>query len=123
MGAVQIGQPALQHEELNLGSATLSVTVQIYDIFHLHELIDYCHERFSFVRAIPNLVHLSIPDYFNVQHLPNDLKQMATERLIALRDRLVQAWRTAGLNQIDSVLTYLGMGEHAPSAPRSTTQV
>jgi len=103
-----------QHEELNLGSATLSVTVQIYNIFHLHELIDYCHERFSFIRAIPNLVHLSIPDYFNVQHLPDDLKRLAAERLNALRDRLVQAGQTEGLNQIDSVLTYLGMGEHSP---------
>ena len=103
-----------QHEELNLGSATLSVTVQVYNIFHLHELIDYCRERFSFIRAIPNLVHLSIPDYFNVQHLPDDLKQEASERLQALKDRLIQAGETDGLNQIDSVLTYLGMGEHSP---------
>lgn len=102
-----------QHEELNLGSATLSVTVQIYNIFHLHELIEYCTERFSFIRAIPNLVHLSIPDYFNVQYLPDSLKQLATGRLETLRASLVLAGKTGGLNQIDSVLTYLGMGEHS----------
>ncbi len=102
-----------QHGELNLGRATLSVTVQIYNIFHLHELIEYCLERFSFIRAIPNLVHLSIPDYFNIQHLPDDLKQLATERLQALRARLVNAGKTDGLNQIDSVLAYLGTGEHS----------
>ena len=102
-----------QHEELNLGRATLSVTVQIYNIFHLHELIDYCRERFSFIRAIPNLVHLSIPDYFNIQHLPDDLKQLATERLQTLREKLVRAGEADGLNQIDSVLTYLNMGEHS----------
>lgn len=103
-----------QHEELNLGSATLSVTVQIYNIFHLHELIDYSREHFSFIRTVPNLVHLSIPDYFNVQHLPDELKKLATERLESLKANLVLAGQTEGLNQIDSVLTYLGMGEHSP---------
>ena len=102
-----------QHEALNLGQATLSVTVQIYNIFHLHELIDYCHERFSFIRTVPNLVHLSIPDYFNIQHLPDDLKQEAIERLRALKERLVLAGETEGLNQIDSVLSYISMGEHS----------
>ncbi len=103
-----------QHEELNLGSATLSVTVQIYNIFHLHELIDYCHERFSFIRAMPNLVHLSIPDYFNIQHLPDNLKQLAVERLQSLKDRLTLAGETSSFNQVDSVLTYIEMGEHSP---------
>jgi len=102
------------HEELNLGRATLSVTVQIYNIFHLHELIGYCQGRFRFIRAIPNLVHLSIPDYFNIQHLPGELKQLAAERLNVLKTRLVMAGETDGLNQIDSVLAYLGMGEHSP---------
>jgi sulfatase maturation enzyme AslB (radical SAM superfamily) len=102
-----------QHEELNVGSATLSVTVQIYNIFHLHELIDYAREQFSFIRPIPNLVHLSIPDYFNIQHLPEDLKQQAIERLAALKDKLVLAGETDGLNQLDSVLSYISMGEHS----------
>ena len=103
-----------QHEELNLGSATLSVTVQIYNILNLHELIEYCRVHFSFIRTVPNLVHLSVPDYFDVQHLPDELKQLATERLKTLRASLVLAGETEGLNQIDSVLTYLGMGEHSP---------
>jgi len=103
-----------QHEALNLGSATLSVTVQIYNIFHLHELIDYCHERFGFIRAMPNLVHLSIPDYFNVQHLPEDLKHLAIERLNSLREKLTLSGATGGLNQIDSVLAYINMGEYSP---------
>ncbi|MGA9572438.1 MAG: twitch domain-containing radical SAM protein, partial [Lysobacterales bacterium] len=102
------------HEELNLGRATISVTVQIYNIFHLHELIEYCQGRFKFIRAIPNLVHLSIPDYFNIQYLPDDLKQLAADRLNALKTRLVMAGETDGLNQIDSVLAYIGTGEHSP---------
>ena len=102
-----------QHEELNLGSATLSVTVQIYNIFHLHELIEYSQERFNFIRTMPSLVHLSIPEYFNVQHLPDDLKQLAVERLQAIKTRLVDSGETEGLNQIDSVLAYINLGEHS----------
>jgi len=102
------------HEELNLGRALLSVTVQIYNIFHLHELINYCEGRFKFIRTVPNLVHLSIPDYFNIQYLPPDLKKHASERLRSLKTRLVMGGETEGLNQIDSVLAYLNMGEHSP---------
>lgn len=103
-----------QHEALNLGWATLSVTVQVYNIFHLAELIDYCHKRFSFIRRMPNLVHLSIPEYFNIQHLPEDLKQVAEKRLCKLRARLVLAGEISGLNQIDSILTYISLGKHSP---------
>jgi sulfatase maturation enzyme AslB (radical SAM superfamily) len=103
-----------QHEELNLGSVTLSVTVQVYNIFHLHELIDYSRGRFKFIRTMPNLVHLSIPDYFNIQHLPDDLRQMASDRLQSLKTRLVLAGENEGMNQIDSILAYLGMGAHSP---------
>jgi len=103
-----------QHKELNLGSATLSVTVQIYNIFHLHELLDYCHQRFSFIRAMPNLVPLSIPDYFNIQHLPDDLKKMAVDRLHAIREKLTLAGMTENLNKLDSVLAYINMGEYSP---------
>ena len=102
-----------QHKELNLGSATLSVTVQIYNIFHLHELLDYCHQRFSFIRAMPNLVPLSIPDYFNIQHLPDDLKKMAVDRLHAIREKLTLAGMTENLNKLDSVLAYINMGEYS----------
>lgn len=103
-----------QHEELNLGIVALSVTVQIYNIFHLHELIEYCRDRFNFIRSAPNLVYLSVPQYFNVQHLPDNLKQLAAKRLETLRDNMVLEGETGGLNQIDSVLSYLGMGEYSP---------
>lgn len=103
-----------QHETLNLGWVTLSATVQIYNIFHLHELIEYCHQRFSFIRRMPGLIHLSIPGYFNIQYLPDDLKQQAAKRLRELKKRLVDKGVTDDLQQIDSILSYLGMGEYSP---------
>jgi sulfatase maturation enzyme AslB (radical SAM superfamily) len=103
-----------QHETLNLGWVTLSATVQIYNIFHLHELIDYCHKRFSFIRRMPGLIHLAIPDYFNIQNLPDDLKQLAENRLRELRARLVNEGISDDLQQIDSILSYLVMGDFSP---------
>ena len=103
-----------EHEALNLRWAMLSVTVQVYNIFHLDQLIDYCQDRFSFIRAMPNLVHLSIPDYFNIQYLPDDLKALAAERLRGLRDRLDSAGVVDGLGQVDSILAYMEMAEHSP---------
>jgi len=103
-----------QHKALNLGWVTLSATVQIYNIFHLHELIDYCHQRFSFIRRMPGLIHLSIPDYFNIQYLPDELKRQAGDRLRELRARLVAEGVTADLQQVDSILSYLEMGDYSP---------
>ena len=103
-----------QHKALNLGWVTLSATVQIYNIFHLHELIDYCHQRFNFIRRMPGLIHLSIPDYFNIQYPPDDLKRLADERLRELKTRLVNQGIGDDLQQIDSILSHLGMGEYSP---------
>ena len=103
-----------QHEALNLGWVTLSATVQIYNIFNLHELIEYAHAHFSFIRPMPGLIPLSIPDYFNIQHLPGDLKQQASTRLGKLRARLADEGVSEDLEQIDNILSYLSLGDHSP---------
>lgn len=96
-----------EHEVLNLGWAIISVTVQIYNIFHLHELIDYSHHRFSFIRPMPNLVHLAWPDYFNIQFLPDDLKKRAVKHLQGLIARLRAAGTREGLEQIEAIIAYM----------------
>ena len=103
-----------QHESLNLGWVTLSATVQIYNIFHLHELIDYCHRHFKFIRRMPGLIHLAIPDYFNIQHLPDDLKKLAESRLREFREKLVDEGISDDLQQIDNILNHLVMGDYSP---------
>jgi hypothetical protein len=102
-----------EHDRLNLGSASLSTTVQIYNLFKLAELIEYSHERFSFIRPMPNLVHLSIPGYFNIQYLPDDLKDLAARQLNALRKRLESQGITDGFGQLEGILAYMRSSDHS----------
>jgi len=103
-----------QHEQLNLGWATISTTVQIYNIFKLVDLLEYTHRRFSFIRPMPNLVHLSLPDYFNIQYLPDGLKKLAARRLNNFRQQLSAKGETSALNQIDGIVRYMQMADHSP---------
>ena len=64
---------------------------------------------------MPQLIHLAVPDYFNVQNLPGSLKELATERLLALRDRLVSEGLGEGASQVDAILIYLRQGRHTSS--------
>jgi len=102
-----------EHETLNLGWATINTTVQIYNIFQLAELLEYAQQRFSFIQAMPHLVHLSLPDYFNVQFLPETLKMQASRRLKELRHRLESDGVADGLNRIDGILAYMQNGSHS----------
>ncbi len=103
-----------EHEQLNLGWATISTTVQIYNIFNIAELVDYSHQQFSFIRPMPNLVHLSAPSHFNIQFLPDDLKQMAAEHLQDLRNRLATDGVINSLEQLDGILAFMQSASHSP---------
>jgi sulfatase maturation enzyme AslB (radical SAM superfamily) len=102
-----------EHEALNLGWATISVTVQIYNIFKLADLIEYSHQRFSFIRPMPNLVHLTTPEHFNIQYLPDDLRRDAEEYLQSLRQRLESAGVINGLEQLESIQAFMQSGKYS----------
>ncbi len=103
-----------EHDRLNLGSAVISVTVQIYNIFNLADLIEYSHERYSFIRSMPNLVHLSMPDYFNIQFLPDDLKDLVTKQLTDMRQRLASNGVVDGFEQLEGILAYMQSADYSP---------
>jgi organic radical activating enzyme len=103
-----------EHESLNLGWVIISATVQIYNIFNLAELIEYSHQRYSFIRPMPNLIHLSVPNYFNIQFLPDSLKQLATTRLEEMSSRLNANGISAGLKQVEAMLVYMQSGGYSP---------
>lgn len=102
-----------EHERLNLGLVAISATVQIYNILGLADLIEYSHERFSFIRPMPNLVHLSMPDYFDIKFLPDDLKKLVAKQMSDLRQRLESNGVVNGFEQLDGILTYMNSGSHS----------
>lgn len=103
-----------EHEALNLSELRLSATVQIYNIFKLDELFDYCARAFEFIEPEPNLIHLSVPAYFNVQHLPDGLKSQARKRLRTLQTSLEDRGLHMGARQVESMINFMDMGRHSP---------
>lgn len=103
-----------EHDKLNVGSAVISATVQIYNIFSLAELIEYSHQRFSFIRPMPSLIHLSIPDYFNIQFLPEALKTLVGKYFDELRQRLESSGVSSGFEQLDNILAFMQSANYSP---------
>lgn len=98
-----------EHDALNLKEVRLSATVQIYNILKLEELFDYC-AKFDFIEHELNLIHLSVPTYFNIQHLPSELKKEAAERLEALHASLSSRNLNFGARQVESIMNFMHMG-------------
>ncbi len=103
-----------EHNELNLGWVSISITVQIYNVFKLADLIEYTQQRFSFIHPMPNLVHLSVPDYFNIQFLPDDLKNLVVKQLGDLSQRLKLNEMSNDPNPLDGILAFMQLSNHSP---------
>ena len=98
------------HKALNVIGAQLNTTVQIYNIFRLHELVEYGHENFKFITPMPSMVYLTEPYYFNTQVLPAEMKERVKENLQALEDKLRSQGVTEGFDELRGQVTYMNQG-------------
>lgn len=74
--------------EWNLSYVFINSTVQVHNIFHLPELIDYVVEEFEAFPAFPILGTLHVPECLSIQALPRETKLAAKEKLEAfIRER------------------------------------
>lgn len=101
------------HARLNVTSAWVNTTVQVYNLFSLDRLIEHLHERYTFIRPMPALSYLSHPQHFDIRILPRRLKRQATQRLTALMERLTTQGASDGAGQIAGLITHLH--SHRPS--------
>jgi len=99
-----------KHVELNVISAQVNATVQIYNVFHLDALVEYCHREFEFIRRMPYFIFLTGPTYFSIQVLPNAMKDEAKARLTKLEERLRGAGVTQGFEQLHGIASYMDGG-------------
>lgn len=102
-----------EHARLNVAAAWVNTTVQVYNILHVAELVDYLHARCRFINPVPYLAPLFAPEYFDVRILPRRLKREATRRLRALAERLGPAAAEARA-QIDGLITYMESRRSSP---------
>jgi sulfatase maturation enzyme AslB (radical SAM superfamily) len=76
------------YEEWKIRSASLSVTVQIYNILTLHHLLEYLRNAgLKHFRMLPNMVALFDPKYLSIQALPAAAKKVARARLLRELER------------------------------------
>jgi sulfatase maturation enzyme AslB (radical SAM superfamily) len=73
--------------ELKVTQILISTTVQAYNVLYLNRLIEYLASEFRTVVKFPNLVNLYQPDNLRSTILPDHLKRLAAERLMALTER------------------------------------
>lgn len=59
-------------------------TVQVYNIFRLHELYDYLFNNFENIQRLPHLTDLHYPRYYSTQILPPVLKAKSSEQMNAV---------------------------------------
>ena len=71
-------------KEYGLKEVLIAATVQVYNILKLEELVTYLFENFKHITPIPHFVDLHVPNYYNTQILPLDLKLKAKSQLEAI---------------------------------------
>lgn len=70
----------IYHKELNISQIMLNTTVQLYNILKLKELCFFLQDFKNTVK-VPNFIAIYDPEYFQVNHLPEELKLIAQKDL------------------------------------------
>jgi hypothetical protein len=102
-----------RYQEWNLRKVHFNTTVQIYNVLNLAEFFDYLHNNFKNLDPAPQFTPLYGPSYLSIVNLPDNIKQVARERLIAARDRVQSRLRASSkLSSIDTILAHMeGKGQ------------
>jgi hypothetical protein len=104
-------------DEWKIRWATVSTTVQIYNVLTIHELFAYMRTAgFARVTPIPQVVPLFDPRYLSIQGLPAQAKIIARERL-RMEIQRAEAWNLPGLaGLIGSVNTTIAFMDAADTS-------
>ena len=95
-------------KEWKLKKVHCNTTVQVYNILHLNELFDYFGNNFKHVEPVPYLTPLYNPSYLSIQILPERLKQVAKERLMAAHSEAESRFGSrAVLSSVHAVIAHM----------------
>lgn len=96
------------YKEWNLRKAHFNTTVQIYNVLHLRDFFDYLQAEFKNFDPVPQFTPLYGPSYLSIVNLPDHIKQIARDRLVAARDKAeLRLGRTSKLSSVDTVLAHM----------------
>lgn len=108
-----------------LKEVLVMTTVQVYNVFRLHELYEYLFESMSRVSQLPNLVDLHYPAHYSTQILPKPLKIEARSRLQALLERTsgriargaIRPDCAGAVETLRSTINFLELEDHSERIP------
>jgi hypothetical protein len=87
--------------------------VQIYNVLELARFFDYLETNFKHLDPVPQFTPLYGPSYLSIVNLPDNIKHIAKERLIAARDKAEgRLGRGSKLSSVDTILAFIeGKGQ------------
>jgi hypothetical protein len=97
-------------QEWKLRSVVLSATVQTYNVLQLGEIFDYLATGFKHVATVPLLTPLFFPGYLSICNLPDNVKSIASDRLLAARAKAAPGLKSSHsylLSAVDTVLSFM----------------
>ena len=96
------------HEDWKLHMVHCNTTVQVYNILHLGELFDYFGDNFKHIEPAPYVTPLYNPSYLSIQILPDNIKRIAKERLLAAQSESERRWGTRAIHSsVQGVISYM----------------
>ncbi len=97
------------HKEFNLDYIAINLAVQVYNIFHLGEVLEYLFSNFNFIIPVPHFILLDNPDYLSCKILPPEMKKKAADYLNIIKEKYAGK-APASMNYpacIDSIIHYM----------------
>ena len=102
--------------ELKITEILLSCTVQAYNVLNLDQLYEYLLGFKNVVKA-PNLINLYSPDYLSTLVLPKPVKDLASNRLLEVKKKLLNylpEHKHYLIENIDQVIKFMNSRDLAP---------
>lgn len=96
------------YKEWGLRHVHFNTTVQIYNILHLDVFFDYLR-NFKNLDPVPQFTPLYGPSYLSIENLPDHIKHLAKERLLAARAMAESriGIDNAKLSSVDTILAHM----------------
>ena len=96
------------YEEWHLRTVHCNTTVQVYNILQISELFDYLGDTFKSLNPAPYLTPLYNPSYLSISILPDAIKAVAEERLLAAESRaLARFGPRAAITSVHAVIAHM----------------
>lgn len=113
-------------ESLKIGSLDFNITVQIYNIFNLPELVDFLLKEYPLANY-PVLSPLFGPEELSLKALPPEIKRELTEELSRYLDSRREQWFAASrrshdlqsfIKSFEGLITFMNEKDHSHLLPR-----